>query len=98
MMSNLGTLGAIDAECLRQRYLQDGRMMPALRSMSETEVFAGWKDDASLIREAKAKANLNVSEPIADREISTTDYTTNTSEGTASFGMRTINWLVGRQK
>lgn len=66
--------------------------------MSETEVFVGWKDDASLIREAKAKANLNVSEPIPDRENSTTDYTTSTSEATASFGMRTINWLVGRQK
>lgn len=66
------------------------------RSLSETEVFAGWKDDVNLMGEAKA--NLNVSAPIPDIEDSITDYTTSNSEANASFGMRTINWLVGRQK
>lgn len=67
------------------------------RSLSETEVFAGWKDDANLMAEAKTKGNLNVTAPIPDREDSNSDYTS-TSEANASFGMRTIHWLVGRQK
>lgn len=68
------------------------------RSLSETEVFAGWKDDVNLVGEAKAKANLNVSAPISGIEDSNTDYTTSNSEANESFGTRTINWLVGRQK